>query len=45
MNQDKLEFLKEKAKWVRKTVLDMSVKAKSGHVTTAFSQCEMLVYL
>jgi len=40
-----IDDLKEKAKWVRKTVLDMSVKAKSGHVTTAFSQTEMLVAL
>ncbi len=37
--------LKDKAQWVRQTVLDMSVKAKSGHVTTAFSQAEMLVAL
>lgn len=40
-----IEFLKEKAKWVRQTVLEMSVAAKSGHVTTAFSQAEMLVAL
>lgn len=39
------EFLKKKAQWVRQTVVDMSVKAKSGHVTTAFSQAEMLVAL
>lgn len=38
-------WLQEKAKWVRKTVLEMSVAAHSGHVTTAFSQCEMLVAL
>ena len=44
MKYDK-EFLKKKAQWVRQTVLDMSVRAKSGHVTTAFSQCEMLVTL
>lgn len=40
-----VEGLKTKAQWVRQTVLDMSVKAKSGHVTTAFSQAEMLVAL
>ena len=39
------ESLKKKAQWVRQTVVDMSVKAKSGHVTTAFSQAEMLVAL
>ena len=37
--------LQKKAQWVRQTVVDMSVKAKSGHVTTAFSQAEMLVAL
>ena len=45
VNEKQQNWLKEKAKWVRKTVLDMSVAAKSGHVTTAFSQCEMLVAL
>ena len=39
------KFLQKKAQWVRETVVDMSVKAKSGHVTTAFSQTEMLVAL
>ncbi len=37
--------LKEKAKWVRKTVLEMAVKSHSGHITTAFSQTELLVSL
>lgn len=37
--------LKEKAKWVRKTVMEMSVAASSGHITTAFSQCELTVAL
>lgn len=32
-----------KANWVRKKVLDMAVYAKSGHVTTAFSQTDLLV--
>ena len=39
------KLLQDKAKWVREVVVDMSVKAKSGHVTTAFSQTEMLVAL
>ena len=37
--------LKLKAQWVREKVLDMAVKANSGHVSTAFSQCEMLIAL
>ena len=37
--------LTAKAAWVRRTVLEMSVKAKSGHVTSAFSQTELLVAL
>lgn len=40
-----IEQLKEKAKWVRQTVMEMSVAAKSGHITTAFSQCELTVAL
>jgi len=40
-----IEELKEKAKWVRLKVLDMSVKNQSGHITTAMSQCEMLCSL
>lgn len=39
------EFLDEKARWVRRTVLEMAVRAKSGHVTSAFSQTELLVAL
>lgn len=35
--------LAEKANWVRSTVLEMGVRAKSGHVSTAFSQAELLV--
>jgi len=31
------------ANWVRRKVVDMAVYAKSGHVTTAFSQTELLV--
>jgi transketolase len=37
--------LKNKAKWVRQTVMEMSVAANSGHITTAFSQCELTVAL
>lgn len=37
--------LKKKALWVRQTVLEMAVRAQSGHITTAFSQAEMLVAL
>ena len=33
------------ANWVRRTVVDMAVHAKGGHVTTAFSQTELLVAL
>jgi transketolase len=39
------KYLQKKAQWVREVVVDMSVKAKGGHVTTAFSQAEMLVAL
>ncbi len=45
MDQELKKHLENKANWVRRTVLDMSVKAHSGHVTTAFSQCEMTVAL
>src|SRR3989338_5278165 len=34
-----------KANWLRRTVLEMGVKAKSGHVTTAFSLAELFVAL
>ena len=37
--------LTERARWVRQTVLEMAVASKSGHVTTAFSQAEMLCAL
>jgi len=35
--------LAEKARWVRNKVIDMAVRAKSGHISTAFSQTEILV--
>ena len=44
MNQD-LEFLAGKALWVRRKVLEMAVGAGSGHVSTAYSQTEMLIAL
>ncbi len=37
--------LEAKAHWVRRKVVDMAVRAKSGHVSTAFSQTELLVAL
>ncbi len=37
--------LEKKANWVRRKVLDMAVRAHSGHLTTAFSQVELLVAL
>lgn len=37
--------LEAKAKWVRTKVLDMAVRSKSGHVSTAFSETELLVAL
>ncbi|MBS0168857.1 MAG: transketolase [Nitrospira sp.] len=42
---DMEERLRRKAQWVRSTVLEMAVKAHSGHVSTAFSQTELLVAL
>jgi transketolase len=37
--------LRTKAQWVRSTVLEMAVKAHSGHISTAYSQTELLVAL
>lgn len=37
--------LHAKAQWVRSTVLEMAVKAHSGHISTAYSQTELLVAL
>lgn len=45
MNPELKAKLEAKAKWVRRKVVDMAVKAKSGHVSTAFSQTELLVAL
>lgn len=40
-----IKTLKLKAQWVRKSVLEMAVRSNSGHITTAFSQTELLVAL
>lgn len=45
MNPELKAKLEAKAKWVRRKVVDMAVRAKSGHVSTAFSQTELLVAL
>ena len=42
---DQYAELIEKANWLRNKVLDMAVTANSGHVSTAFSQTEILVAL
>ena len=39
-----LEFEK-KATWVRTKVVEMAVRANSGHISTAFSQAEVLTAL
>lgn len=39
------ETLETKANWVRNKVVEMAVNAKSGHISTAFSQTELLVSL
>ena len=35
--------LEARAKWVRAKVLEMAVRSKSGHISTAFSETELLV--
>lgn len=37
--------LEERARWVRTKVVEMAVRAHSGHISTAFSQTELLVSL
>ena len=37
--------LEQKALWVRNKVVEMAVRANSGHISTAFSQTELLVAL
>src|SRR3972149_8978739 len=43
--QELFDRLQEKANWVRRLVLEVAVKAHSGHISTAFSQAELLVAL
>ena len=43
--QVSFKTLTAKARWVRKTVLEMAVRSNSGHITTAFSQTELLTSL
>ncbi len=45
MNPQLFEELTDKAHWVRTKVVEMAVHAKSGHISSAFSQTEMLVSL
>ena len=42
---DTFKRLAIEANWVRREVVEMAVYAKSGHVTSAFSQTELLVAL
>lgn len=42
---NKMAELKKKANWVRNQILEMSVRAGSGHVTSSFSCTELLVAL
>ena len=45
IQKDGFLFLRRKANWVRRKVLDMTVNGKSGHVTTAFSFTELFLSL
>lgn len=45
LQEKSYEALEQKASWLRNKVLDMAVSVNSGHVTTAFSQAELLVAL
>jgi transketolase len=45
MQEELYRHLEAKARWVRMKVLDMAVHAKSGHISSAFSQTELLVAL
>lgn len=38
-------FLGEKAKWLRREILEMCAKAKTGHVSSAFSCIEIVIAL
>jgi len=43
--EEKIELLKNKANYIRNSVLDMCVEAETGHVTSSFSCAEILVAL
>lgn len=45
LTDDELRFLKEKAKWVRETIMHMICRAKSGHPGGSLSIVEILVSL
>lgn len=45
MGENNYQPLEEKALWVRRKVLEMAVKAGGGHISSAFSQTELLVAL
>lgn len=45
MIKNKTEYLKNKVKWVRNKVLEMTVKAKAGHIAPSFSCAEILTVL
>lgn len=45
INENKLKFLEKKANQIRNQILDMCVKAGTGHVTSSFSCTEILVSL
>lgn len=44
-SENEIKSLQKKANEFRLKVLDMAVKARSGHITSAFSQMELLVAL
>ena len=45
MSDNKIREMKKRANWVRRQVLEMGVRAGSGHTTSAFSCAELLVAL
>ncbi|HTY40186.1 MAG TPA: transketolase [Candidatus Paceibacterota bacterium] len=45
VTKDDFLLLRQKANWVRRTVLDMALGAQSGHITTAFSATELFLSL
>ena len=45
ISKDKINYLKKKANCIRNKILDMCVRAGTGHVTSSFSCTELLVAL